>query len=282
MATYLIGTGQTYTTFAGIIATLTLPESGGTVFQITGVVADASTTFADTDYADGLTIEANANEKADGQGGGAAISGIIYVETDGATLSKLNINSVIPRLYTFSSEMIITDCFLGYLGTASRPFWADDKVMAILTNTILYSATSSNLDMDSATVNVHAVRCTSIDAGIHGIRRCKATDCLSITSANSDFSEAQTGSDYLASEDTTSNAVTNFFTGRTTDDLVDYAGGDFNLAAVPVGGGALPNLRTSGTAGGVIGADLLAATTTIQVGDIQLDFTPTAKMGILT
>ena len=270
MGTYVIGSGGDYADFAAAEAALTLPEAAGTVYQVTGSVAGI--TFDDVDYSTGLTIEANAGEEADGSGGGAAITGTLTIHTDSAILRTLNVSRFLTTIYAFTSAVIVDDCDFGPSGA---PILTGADTMMEVTNCIIKESTGDGTGT-VASAGVSYTRCTAVNNTADGFYRGNSmVDCFSFGNGALDYSQGN--GDYLASEDVTASdiaASTSYIT-RTSADFIDYAGSNFNIDPAS-------SLNTSGSTGGVIGAILLAgATITTQIGDIQLDFTPTAKMGLI-
>tara|TARA_R110000851_G_scaffold322199_1_gene488114 strand:- start:444 stop:1235 length:792 start_codon:yes stop_codon:yes gene_type:complete len=246
MATYTIGTGETYETLTLAEASLTLPEAGGTIYNITGTVVD-SITLSDANYSNGLIVNAKAGEEADGRTNGANLNGTITVNVV-STFNNLNIAKFNNQ---GSSEQIdCNNCDFGNGVIGGNIYSWGGASFALNTNCILRDASGSNASSNFQNVNVLFNSCTSIGANSNGFRRCRVSNSLALQNSP-DFNGLMTGSDYIASGDSTA-TTTNAFTGRTTSDLVDYAGGDYNLA---LGSG-----MTGAGAGGVnIGAVLAAA-----------------------
>jgi len=257
MATYTIGSGvgADYATFSAFFAAVTLPEVGGTRLEITGTVTD-STTFANGNFVNGLTIAAKAGEEADGIGGGAFMdaSHLYSIISTQLTIENIRVRKIDATGFTGSAG-ILNNLDIGENAT-DDPFLHNSGASFTISNSIIRPALGSNDDgiysPDSNNTNAIFNKVTVVGATRIGAARGVFTDCLAIGAGSlGDFFDQVAGSDYNASEDLTAPGTT-VFTGRTTADLNNYAGGDYNLASGS-------SLNTAGSAGGRIGALLTAA-----------------------
>lgn len=257
MALYTIGSGGDYATIDAAEAALSLPEAGGTIYEITGTVTEpANLSLSNSSYANGVIIRAKAGEEADGAGGGAFLDAHVQVSTSGANrqLDNLRVRNT-QCDYATGAPLVANNCDIGYNATVDIITILGDNY-ADLTNCIIRGdETTSDDAVYRPTNNTNATfdRCTIVGASRYGAMRGVFTDCLILSSGTADFLDAATGSDYNASSDSSAPG-TNVFTGRTTADLEDYAGGDYNLASGS-------SLQTSGSSGGAIGASLAAVPT---------------------
>lgn len=244
MGTYVIGSGGDYVSFAAAESALTLPEAGGTTYIVTGSVV-GNIGFSAADYANGLTLQAQSGEEADGLLTGAFIDGIVTFGDINATANNLRIEKIDVTQLS-ANQANFNDCVIGQTST-SDAITFDDSSRAIYTNCIIIDGADDGMySAGSAITTVQLIKCTIVDAARYGAMRCLMTDVLSIGSGTADFLTPATGSDYLASGDSSA-ATTNSFTGRTTADFVDYAGGNYNVTGF---------LLTAGSDGGPIGAVL--------------------------
>ena len=248
MATYTIGSGGDYLTFAAFEAAVSLPEVGGTTLQVTGTLAGGHT-FSDADYANGLNLTAASGEEADGAGSGAWINGALAAPMSAAfVMTSLRAHALDAELMT-TTEGTVTDCVFGE-GSVVDTFEVTPSSLLLVTNTIMIDANDDGAFSSATTATVKFIRCSVIDAERFGLLRVFAEDCLIIGSGTDDFfSQMASGSDYNASSDLTAPG-SNSLIGRTTSDLTNYAGGDYNLDP-------LSALNSLGSGGGRIGATLV-------------------------
>ena len=247
MGTHVIGSGGDYASFAAAEAALSLPETGGTTYQVTGTVT-GDHVFSKLDYANGLSFEAVTGEETDQTGSGAFIDGLVTLSSDdfqinfdAVRVKQFNLNAVASTL-----QSTFTNGFIGQGSTADAVIFQAATRFKI-SNSIIIDGSDDGVS--SATSNVTAMeleKCTIINASRYGAMRCLMTDVFSFGSGTGDFLTPATGSDYLASEDSTA-TTTNAFTGRTSADFVNYAGGEYNVTGA---------LLTAGSDGGAIGAIL--------------------------
>jgi len=248
VATHVIGSGGDFATVTLAEASLTLPETGGTIYEITGTVAEDHT-FTNANYSNGLLITVKSGEEADGILGGATYGKI----TSGISfdISKLNFKAI--NTTAGSGNGSVTDCDIGN-GTSTDVIEFSGGETRDYTNCIIRDGSDDGVFGGSANSNLTLVRCTIVDASRFGALRCVATDTLILGSGNLDFhTTMEAASDFLASSDSTASAQasTTSFDSRTTADLNNFAGGDYNLDSGS-------SLNTAGSGGGRIGA-LLAA-----------------------
>lgn len=260
MATYTIGSGGDYATITLAEAALTLPEAGGTIYNITGTVVDAITVTT-ANYANGLTIQAVTGEEADGLLGGAFFNGLLTTTVNSGIIDNLNIKSL-NVVNVLTTACAVNNCDIGN-GTVVNSMNFSSVSLAIFTNTIFRDGATDCTYSASFAAGVSFIRCSAVDASRIGFIRGNVTDCFGFGSGtNVDFFADCVG-DYIASEDTSANLLTvpatNNFTGRTSADFNNYATGDFNLAAGS-------SLTTAGSTGGRIGAYLTLGAT-ISVAD---------------
>jgi len=263
MGTYVIGSGGDYATITAAEAALTLPEVGGTIYEITGTVVE-SPTLSNTNYSNGLTIRNATGEEADGALGGATLNGDITSGISGGSFDITAINFRSLNTVSGAGGGAVSNCDIGNGATTDVVTFSTTETRSF-TNCIVRSGSDDGFYANAENTNVTVDQCTVVDCTRFGLLRSVATDTLIIGSGTTDFhSSASATSDYLASSDTsaTTEAATTGFNSRTTADLNDYAGGDYNLASGS-------SLNTSGTGGIRIGANL--ATTT----GLTLDSTPT-------
>lgn len=246
MGIYVIGSGGDYASFSAAEADLTLPEIGGTTYQVTGTVTGDHSFTPSGNYSNGLTLEAVSGEEADGAGGGAYADGD-YTLPDGATtaINNLRVQKIVAQS---GSTWNATNCVIGEGGTGTVSNHSSTGP-ATLDNCILIGASGNYCFYHTTSdPNSSADKCTFIDAGSYNAVRAVFTNCLALGGGTGDYLSAESGSDYNASEDSSAPGTT-VYTSRTTSDLSDYAGGDYNLNSGS-------SLQTAGSGGDRIGADL--------------------------
>jgi len=249
MATHIIGTGGDYTTLAAAEAALTLPEAGGTVYEITGTLT-AVPTFTGANYDNGLTLTAKTGEECDGKGNGAFIDADVATTlySRAFTISDLRVRSLdVSNIRQAGSTA--DKCVFGENCTTDV-LVHNSQTKLDFTDCIIQDGSDDGTYQSQIANSETFVQCTFVDAARYNAMRVHCTDCLSIGAGTGDFFDLATGSDYNASEDATA-TNTNSITGRSTTDLEDYAGGNYNLASGS-------SLNTSGSGGGRIGAFISA------------------------
>lgn len=261
--TVVENTGSTYTGIgslnAAIDATKTLDFSGAEVVMRFSGTDTVPPTIAAVDYPDGLKIYAAGNDRANGKGGGAFInekltitnnaSGTVNLE--GLRIKQIGFGKVstvnglncdVGALIDDANTVVVYEGAGGKLGAWENCIFRDGL-----------DGFSSNANSGEGALTLS--RCSAVDGTARGIVRGTPTDCLVLNAVGLDY-QANEGGSYNASSDGTAPG-----TGAqtaTADDLVDYAAGNFNLAEDSP-------LRTLGSTGGPIGADLFYTVTIAKV-----------------
>lgn len=252
MAAYTIGSAKDYADYAVAEAALTLPEAGGTIFTQHGTIT-GSHTFTSANYSNGLTIRAAAAEEADGALGGTLFDGVMTSTVEGMILENLNIESLNVINIT-STQMTADNCDIG-AGTAQDSISFGGTTLAAFVNCILRDGFDDNAASNALAAGVNFTRCSFVDSTRYGGLRADCDDCFSYGNATGDYHSTCTGN-YNASGDTSASIFTNNLQSQASSNFTSYAGNDFNISAGS-------SLRTAGTAGGIIGADLAAGGATI-------------------
>ena len=233
MGVYVIGSGGDYATVAAAEAALSLPEVGGTVYEITGTVTESELTLTNGNYSNGLTVRAKAGEEADGKKGGAFWDTRIRVSanTTNTYFINLNIGSVLCDFNTVARAYFF-NCDFGVNATTDV-FTANSNVKTTLFNCIVRgdeTTADDGLYRSSQDSGVEVFNTTIVGASRYGLLRSVCTNCLIISSGTGDYLSLEAASDYNASSDTSATGSSTTFHNRTTADLADYAGGDYSLS----------------------------------------------------
>lgn len=241
----VVGTGGDYSTLAAWESAEAGSDYGAgnpAIAEITGSIAKENITGA---WAQGFIIRAKAGEEAITGSGTAVLTGggTILIPSTASTnheINDLTLNSLDVRT---SNASIVT--------TANRCAFSGDNFARHANCTMrVNDSISTNVGRGfDATSGADAVAVNNtivgVGSGQYGFVRWKCTDCFVYADAGSGYIATLSGSDYNASDDTSSPGA-NSLDNRTTADFADYAGGDYRTAS----GSAL---ATSGSTGGVIG-----------------------------
>jgi len=246
MSSYNVGVGQTYTTFSALIATLTLPEAGGTVFNVFGTITE-DVTFLAADFPTNLTFNAATGEEVNGVGVGATIAGTITCQSTDTVFNNLRIwQAVCFQVRNGTAD----NCFFGNYAETSGLRGGTAAGM-VVTNCI-FAFSDRPWDSNGPTTGISFVNCTALNHATVGWRRCGVTNCHSYNNTGADYStDINAGSTYCSDSDGTASTagVTTTFPNRTDTDFFDFYSNNFDTAREST-------LSTANASGGPIGAVL--------------------------
>ena len=246
-----VGVGQTYTTLAAWVAA----ESGSdygvgnpAIAEITGALpAGADITGV---FVRGYIVRAKAGEEFNPETlTGASANGIIRL----ASTTVGVVCKVKDIRYTGSNTFNVADNFITNCEITASSGNAIDLAgrKCTASNLIFTGVPARCFESNGGNSNAIANNCLSLGvSGSFSFVRWIFTNCLHFGSGTG-FAATGSGSDYNASDDTSSPGA-NSLDNRTTADLVDFAGGDYRTASASA-------LSTAGLGGAFIGFALEAS-----------------------
>jgi hypothetical protein len=237
-----IGSGGDYTTLAAWVS----GESGSdygvgnpAIGEITGTLASGGSIAGV--FLRGYILRAKAGEEFDPETlTGAGATAIIRMATTTVGSPCLIRDIIYTGSNTFNvADNVIENCEI--TASSGEAISATSRKVTVR-NLIFTGSPSRCLEASSSNSNVIAENCLSLGvSGSFSFVRWHVTNCLHF-GGGSGFAATVAGSDFNASDDTTSPG-SNSLDNRTTADLADFAGGDFRTAS----GSALATAGLGGT-----------------------------------
>lgn len=247
----VVGTGGDYTTLADWESGESSSDYGAgnpAIAEITGSVAKENITGT---WPQGFIIRAKAGEEAITGAGTAIITGAVTILIPSTVGAQHEVNDLILAGLDVRTSDATT------VTTCNRNIFSDivdaNNANCTLRVNNCYSVNVTRGYGSDIGADTLATNCTVIGvaSGNYGFVRWKTTNCFVFADAGTGYLISTAGSDYNASDDTSSPGA-NSLDNRTTADFADYAGGDYRTAS----GSAL---ATAGEGGTFIGYELEAA-----------------------
>ncbi|NRA76700.1 MAG: hypothetical protein HRU18_00710 [Pseudoalteromonas sp.] len=240
----VVGIGGDYTTLAAWVTAeggIDYGVGNPAIAEITGDISGAAISGT---FVRGYIVRAKAGEELNKETlSGAGFTSLVRPISTTAIACIIKDLSLMGGLeYTSGSALNeLTDCLVERPGNNA----VDANSSSITATGVITRNCARAFEATAANPNVTATNCTSLGVtGGFSFVRWVFTNCFHV-GGGSGFAATLAGSDFNASDDTTSPGA-NSLDNRTTADMVDFAGGDFRTASASA-------LATAGSGGTFIG-----------------------------